>query len=181
MQPDWVRLILYKPGYNDNYGSLELRQWYNNYYLFVQDLGGNYYYIGYANNNGWADYALAMSNHGRDGILGIQLYDGDVFALRDKFVCVYDGPIVKTRGRYPLSQSLFKPTSEAQNLSVTITLEDKTYQVISHPDWVVVTLAEGAGITLSLTINNTNAERLGLVDLTMSNGLTYTIVIYQQA
>lgn len=52
MQPDWVRLILYKPGYNDNYGSLELRQWYNNYYLFVQDLGGNYYYIGYANNNG---------------------------------------------------------------------------------------------------------------------------------
>lgn len=181
MQPDWVRMILYKPGYNDNRGSLELKQWCNNYYLFVQDLEGNYHYIGYANNNGWADYALAMSNHGRDGILGMQLYDGDVFALRDKCVCIYDGPSVKTRGRYPLSQSLFKPTSEAQNLSVIITLEDKTCQVTSHPDWMTVTLTEDAEITLSLTANNANIERLGLVDLKMSNGLTYTIVIYQQA
>lgn len=181
MQPDWVRLILYKPGYNDNRGTLEFRQWCNNYYLFVQDLKDNYHYIGYANNNGWADYALAMSNHGRDGILGMQLYDGDFFALRDKCLCVYDGPSVKTRGRYPLSQSLFKPTSEAQDLFITMTLEEKTCQVISHPDWVTTAITDDRKITLSLTANTTNAERLGLVDVTMSNRLTYTIVIYQQA
>lgn len=181
MQPDWVRLLLYKPGYNDNQGNREFKQWCNNYYLFAQDLENNYHYIGYANNNGWADYALAMSNHGRDGIVGMQLYDGDVFALRDKCVCVYDDSNVKTKGRYPLNQSLFKPTSEAQNLSVAITLEDKTCQVINHPDWVTVSITENGEITLFITGNQTNAERLGLVDLTMSNGLTYTIVIYQQA
>lgn len=178
---DWVRLILYSPGYVDNQGDLANKQWHNNIYLFAQDCRGESYYIGYAIDAGWSDYALAMSNHGRDGVLKMTIYSGDVYGLRNRSVCIHEGSNIRTTGRYPISQSLFKPDRTAQVLSISISLEDTSYEVVDKPEWIAVSAADGGTLELTLTANETGAERLGLTDLRMSNGVTYSIVIYQQA
>lgn len=180
MPSDWVRLIAYAPGYNDNYGSIRDRQRVNNIYQFAQDVRGGVHYIGFTNNQGWADYALAMSRHGRDGVRGMTLHNGDVFNLGPRCICIHEGMGDKTTGRYPVSRSLFKLSAAAQVVSTVITLEDKTCQVVATPDWIGVDNDEGR-LDLALGLNDTEAERLGLVDVAVSNGLTYTIVIYQQA
>ena len=122
-----------------------------------------------------------MSNHGRDGVLKMTIYSGDVYGLRNRSVCIHEGSNIRTTGRYPISQSLFKPDRTAQVLSISISLEDTSYEVVDKPEWIAVSAADGGTLELALTANETGAERLGLTDLRMSNGVTYSIVIYQQA
>lgn len=178
---DCVRLILYSPGYVDNQGDLVNKQWHNNIYLFMQNYREEIQYIGYSNNAGWSDYALAMSNHGRDGVLNMTIHSGDAYGLKGRCVCVHEGSSIRTTGRYPISQSLFKPDNTSQTLSVTISLADFSLEVVAIPEWVTVSADGNGTLSLLLTANDTESERLGLVDLKMSNGITYSIVIYQQA
>ncbi len=93
------------------------------------------------------------------------IYSGDVYGLRNRSVCIHEGSNIRTTGRYPISQSLFKPDRTAQVLSISISLEDTSYEVVDKPEWIAVSAADGGTLELTLTANETGAERLGLTDL----------------
>ena len=108
-----------------------------------------------------------MSNHRRDGVLKMTIYSGDVYGLRNRSVCIHEG--IKYQDDGTLShqpESVQKPDRTAQVLSISISLEDTSYEVVDKPEWIAVSAADGGTLELTLTANETGrAERLGLTDL----------------
>lgn len=154
-------------------------------YLFTQDRDGIIQLIGYVYHSyGWQTPCLWMTAHGSCGIQGCWHISQDCFNLLDVCKAGWPSSAVPDSGMsWPIQQSVFLAGSDGGTFTASITAADKTYTMSDDiPDWISYNNSDNDGdIILTASANDTGAERDGLVNLTLFNGVMYTIVIRQAA
>jgi hypothetical protein len=177
-QPDWVQYIFYSPFYAAIGAKTQNRV----NYLFARRADNSLVQIGaspFASAKINVSFDLVLSNLG-DGIGDYKLLNGDVYGLESIRQFAANAGGQELDACWPVKRSLFKPSKEAQTLETSLTCSDTSLTVAACPSWVSVS-QNGAAVSLALAANETGAERLGIVDMTLFNGITYSIIIYQQA
>ena len=171
-----VRFIVY---YNRN--QVDERH----YYLFTQDRSGVISLIGWAGGvYSFINPILVLANSGKSGCQGCWSKSEDVFNLTSVCRASWPGGTVPaTDVTWPIAQSLFLPSANGEMVTVQITANNKSCSMVSCPDWIIwEDGAEGSGqVLLTVAANETGAERDGLVNMVLFNGITYTVLIRQTA
>lgn len=157
----------------------------NHSYLFSQDRSGVIKLIGYVYHSyEWQVPCLWMTAHGQCGIQGCWHISQDIFGLADACMASWPGG-TRPAGEvsWPIQQSVFIADNSGGTFTAYITADDKTYTLSDDvPDWISAVPGENSGeVTLTVSANDTGAQRDGLVNFTLFNEIMYTIVIRQSA
>lgn len=157
----------------------------NHSYLFTQDKDGVIQLIGYVYfSHGWMTPCVWMTSHGKAGIQGCWHISEDIFGLFDECKAGWPGGTQPAAGvSWPIQQSVFVADAAGGTFTASITADDKSYTLSDDiPDWITAEAGENSGeITLTASENDSGEQRDGLVNLTLFNGVMYTIVIRQSA
>lgn len=153
-------------------------------YLFSQDRDGSVKLIGAVKSNySFSHHILSMSKYGVSGVAGWWAERDDPFNLASKIQESWiEGKRPADDCSWPLRQSLFEISAEGGTLDIELTCENKSYTCINCPDWIIWQNGEdGTGVWQLIVAPNATSEiRQGLVNVSLYNGITYTIIVNQQ-
>lgn len=81
-----------------------------------------------------------------------------------------------------ISGDTFTPNYLEQDIYISYTADDKTYDIVSNNEWITITggISAGSGnFLIHITGNDTNLERTGTVSVRLGSQTIYTITITQ--
>lgn len=143
--------------------------------MWVERQNGNRVFIGWSMTSySFAKIGLILAPFGQSGVGAFRVHAGDVFGLAT-------GSRPSTELCYPLKACMFVSDATAQTKLSSILLMDKTCTIDPVDPWIGVTDDGQGGLTIEIEENTTGEDRRGLCDITLSNGLTYSIHVTQKA
>lgn len=143
--------------------------------MWVKRANGETVFVGWSETAyAYAKVGLVLAPFGNSGVGAFRVHLGDIFGLAGG-----SRPSLETI--YPLKGCMHVADAAEQTKHSTILFADKSSTITPVDRWISVTDDGSGNLTVFIEQNTSGKDRRGLCDITLSNGVTYSIHVTQKA